>query len=222
MRLSVIIPALNEENYIKKCIESVKILNPFEIIVVDGGSIDKTVEIAQREGASIIKSHTGRGTQLMRGALSARGEILLFLHADAFITEEIDIKNYIEKGYSGGFFRLRYDSPSFSLRLVEFFANMRARLFSLPYGDQAIFVRRDIFEEIGGFKNYPFLEDMDFILRLRKKGRLASLPSSVIVSSRRLKKGYPFSPLLISLRNVMIAWLFLLGISPFKLYKLYR
>lgn len=220
--ISIIIPTLNEEGYIKASIESAKRLNPLEIIVVDGGSTDKTREIAEREGAIVIESKRGRGIQLNRGASFAKGDILLFLHADSIIQEGLDIKNYLSNGYGGGFFRLRFDDPSPSTRLVEFFANLRARLFSLPYGDQAIFIKREVFERIGGFKEYPFLEDLDFIKRLKRVCRLRFLPYDVIVSSRRLKKGYPLSPVFVSLRNVLIALLFIAGINPHRLQRLYR
>ncbi|MFN3740557.1 MAG: TIGR04283 family arsenosugar biosynthesis glycosyltransferase [Thermodesulfovibrionales bacterium] len=220
--LSVIIPALNEEGYIKVAIESARKLNPLEIIVVDGGSTDRTKEIAEREGAIVIESPMGRGTQLNRGASVAKGDILLFLHADSVIPERVDIRKHINNGQAGGFFRLGFDDPSISIRLVEFFANLRARLFSLPYGDQAIFIKKEVFERIGGFKEYPFLEDLELVRRLKGFVRLKSLPDKVIVSSRRLKKGYPFSPILVSLRNVLIALLFLLGMSPYRLQRFYK
>lgn len=218
----MIIPVINEEENISRCIRSAKKLNPIEIIVVDGGSTDKTIEIAKKEGGLIVKSPLGRGIQMMKGASMARGDVFLFLHADAIIPEGVDICDFISRGYIAGFFKLKFDVDSIAIRLVEFFANLRARIFSLPYGDQAIFVRRDVFEEIRGFKNYPFLEDIDLILRLRKKGRIVNLPFSVIVSSRRLRAGYFLSPIIVSLRNVVITLLFLMGISPFRLIKLYR
>jgi rSAM/selenodomain-associated transferase 2 len=222
VRLSVIIPCLNEEKRLLDCIRSAQRLNPFEVIVVDGGSRDRTVELAEREGARVIKTSRGRGIQLQEGASASKGEILLFLHADSVIKEEIDIKAYIRDNFIGGFFRLRFDDPSLSFRLIEFFANMRSRLFKLPYGDQAIFVKKEVFQKIGGFRPYPFLEDIDLVLRLRKMGKLISLDIPVVVSPRRLKRGFPFSPILLSIRNVIIVLLYILGISPFKLIKLYR
>ncbi len=223
MRLSIIIPALNEEENIRACIESAKRLNPVEIIVVDGGSTDRTEEIAEQEGAIVIQSPKGRGTQMNIGASSAKGDILLFLHADANIKNirQINIASLID-GYSGGFFRLRFDDNLISIRLVELFANMRARLFSLPYGDQAIFVWKNLFEKIGGFKEYPFLEDLELVRRLKKSGKLRYIPHNVIVSSRRIQKGYPLSPILVSLRNVLIASLFMLGVSPHRLLRFYH
>lgn len=238
MKVSVIIPALNEEKYIKASIESAKRLMPMDIIVVDGGSTDRTKEIAQENGAIVIQSHKGRGIQMNMGASLAKGDLLLFLHADSVlgshpnenenpnvVFEEIlascflsnDIENYI-----GGFFKLAFDDKAISTKLVELFANIRARLFSLPYGDQALFIKKEIFNSIGGFKNYMFLEDIDMVLRLRRVGKLKCLSQKVIVSARRLKKGYPLSPIIVSLRNVLIALLFIFGASPHNLLRLYR
>lgn len=221
--ISVIIPALNEEKNIKNCIESAKNLNPIEIIVVDGGSSDRTVEVAKNNGAIVIASQKGRGIQMNMGASVSEGDVFLFLHADARLTDigQMNTESLLN-GCIGGFFRLSFDDNSISARLVEFFANMRARLLSLPYGDQALFIRRDVFEDIGGFREYPFLEDIDIALRLRKIGRLRYINHNVVVSSRRIQKGYPLSPILISLRNVMIALLFILGASPCKLIRLYK
>ncbi len=222
--ISVIIPTFNEEKHIKACIRSVKSLNPCEIIVVDGGSLDQTREIAQKEGAKVIEAPKGRGTQLNMGASLVKGDILLFIHADSILPDVPDLKDYIllnSKNYMGGFFRLKFDNSSWTIKAVEVFANLRAKLFCLPYGDQAIFVRRDMFNKIGGFKSYPFLEDLDFVLRARNFGKLKDLPMPVTVSSRRLK-GYPLSPIIKSLRNVIIALLFRAGVSPFKLARLYK
>ncbi len=225
MNLSVIIPVLNEEKLIKNSIESLRQLNPLEIIVADGGSTDETCYIAQSCGAKIVKSAKGRGMQLQAGAAEVKGEILFFIHADAHISEKlrpIHLETAINEGYTGGFLSLRFNEKSPSIFLVEFFANLRSRLFQLPYGDQAIFIKRDIFEKLGGFKKYPFLEDLDFVSRVKKIGKLKYLPFSVTVSARRLKKGYPFSPIVVSIRNVLIAILFKLGVSPHKLIRLYK
>jgi rSAM/selenodomain-associated transferase 2 len=221
--ISVIIPALNEEEHIGACIESAKKLNPVQIIVADGGSSDRTREVAEDAGALVIASPKGRGIQMNRGASVAKGEIVLFLHADTRIPDMKKLFSFSSfNGYAGGFFKLKFDDDSLSTKLVEIFANMRARLLSLPYGDQAIFIKRDVFEKMGGFREYPFLEDIDMAMRIRKFGRLKYLPFHVIASSRRIKKDYPFSPILVSFRNVLIALLFLLGLSPFSLIKFYK
>jgi rSAM/selenodomain-associated transferase 2 len=222
--ISVIIPAFNEETNIKSSIDSAKQLNPLEIIVVDGGSTDRTCELAKNTGAKLIKSAKGRGAQMNAGASLAQGEILLFLHADSRLPL-IDYENAFGeemKDYAGGFLKLKFDDTSISTKLVELFANVRSRLFSLPYGDQAIFLKRDVFEKIGGFKEYPFLEDIDMAMRLRKSYRLKYMPYNVTASARRLKKGYPLSPVAVSFKNVFIAILFMLGVSPHKLIHLYR
>ncbi|BCB96553.1 glycosyl transferase [Dissulfurispira thermophila] len=222
MKISVIIPAFNEEKHIKACIKSAKNIEPFEIIVVDGSSTDKTKELAKEEGVFVIQSPKGRGIQMNIGASIANGDILLFLHADSVITNRVDIRDYIAMGYIGGFFRLRFNDSSISTKLVEFFANLRARMLSLPYGDQAIFIKNDLFKKIGGFKEYPFLEDIEFVRRLKKFGKLRYIQHNVIASSRRIQKGYPFSPILISMRNALIVLFFMLGVSPHTLLKFYR
>lgn len=225
MNISIIIPTLNEQTRLADCLDSIQKLNPLEIIVVDGGSSDATCELAQRYGAKVIHSPKGRGVQLKKASAAAKGEILLFVHADAKLPEDVraeDLVNVIKSGYVGGFFRLKFDSDSLCIRLVEIFANIRSRLLSLPYGDQAIFVSKRAYDDIGGFKDYPFLEDLDLVLRLRKIGRLKMIDKPVTVSSRRLLRGYPLSPIVISLRNVIIALLFMFGINPEKLVRLYR
>jgi rSAM/selenodomain-associated transferase 2 len=245
--ISVIIPALNEEEHIGACIDSAKKLNPVEIIVADSGSSDRTREVAEDAGALVIQSPKGRGIQMNRGASAAKGEVLLFLHADTIISNKVsslchpeldawseeilkrppeadqhdETKILLDK-YIGGFFKLKFDDDSLSTKLVEMFANVRARLLSLPYGDQAIFIKRDVFERMGGFREYPFLEDIDMAMRVRKFGRLKYLPFHVIASSRGIKRGYLFSPIVVSFRNVLIALLFLLGLSPFSLIKLHK
>lgn len=222
MRLSIIIPTLNEENYIARCIDSAKRFNPIEIIVVDGGSNDKTREIAVSKGAIVIQSQSGRGIQLNSGANVAKGNTLMFLHADSVFEDNISPEVLDLQDHVAGFFRLRFDDQSISTRVVELFANLRARWFSLPYGDQALFVKREVFQAVRGFKNFPFLEDLDLVLRLRKIGRLKALSQKVIVSPRRIKKGYPLSPIFISLRNTLLALLFRLGISPQRLLSMYK
>lgn len=222
IKLSVIIPTLNEENNIIRCIESVKKLKPFEIIVVDSGSDDRTKELAKQSGAIVLESERGRGIQLNNGISVAKGDFLLFLHADSIL--DVDPKifyHFLEKNPCG-FFRLRFDKNSFFISLVEFFANFRARFLSLPYGDQAIFIKKDLLKKIGGFKPYPFLEDLEFVRRLKKHHKPNAFPNSIIVSSRRIVKRYPFSPILISLRNVLIVLLFMLGVSPHRLLRLYK
>lgn len=222
-RLSVIIPALNEASGISAAIASAWAADADEVIVVDGGSTDATRERACAAQARVVSSERGRGVQLHAGALAAQGDILLFLHADAMLpaTSKQEIQALLAEA-DAGFFRLCYDDQSWMLRMVAGAANMRSQLVSLPYGDQALFMRRSVYESLGGFQRYPFLEDLDLVIKLRGKYSLRCIPSSVTVSARRLLKPFPCAPLLLSLRNAVIAWLFCLGVHPERLVRFYR
>lgn len=222
-RLSVIIPALNEEARISACIASAFRVGADEVIVADGGSADATCDLAASAGARVIHTGRGRGVQLNAGVQAAAGDILLFLHADAVLPHASKNKMIALLDCAlAGYFRLNYDSAKWSTRLVAFAANIRADLFSLPYGDQALFIRRSRYEAVGGFRDFPFLEDLDFVLRARRAGSLHGLPFPVTVSARRLLKPFPLAPIAVSVRNVLIALLFLGGVSPDRLIKLYR
>lgn len=217
--VSVIIPTLNEEHTIKDALISVG--GGGDLIVVDAGSHDSTIKIANRFTEKIILSERGRGSQMDRGAREAKGDVLLFLHADTKLPA--DWKNQVAgvlKGDEviGGGFRLKIDSKKFSFRLIEAMANMRSRYLGLIYGDQAIFARRDAFFAVGGFMGLPLMEDVDFIKRLKSKGTVVLLDADVSTSSRHWeKKGI----LMTTLRNWTLLGLYYLGVSPEKLYKRY-
>lgn len=221
-RVSVIMPVLNEEGIIEDTIRSLN--DPrLELIVVDGGSRDKTTSIVSRYKVRLIPSSIpGRGRQMNHGARCATKDILLFLHADAKITEKgIDamLKAMEDPFIIGGAFRLAIDSRSPCLSFVAIWANMRSIIFGLPYGDQGIFVRRSAFEEIGGYQDVPIMEDLEFIRRLKRRGKISILGESVSVSSRRWDKE---GPIYATLRNLILAGLFLLGVSPKRLYRWYK
>lgn len=219
--VSVIMPVLNEEAIIEDTIRSLN--DPrLELIVVDGGSRDKTISIVSRYKIRLIPSIPGRGRQMNYGARYATRDILLFLHGDAKITEKgIDamLKAMEDPLIIGGAFRLAIDSGSTYLSLVALWANMRSIIFGLPYGDQGIFVRRSAFEEIGGYQDVPIMEDLEFIRRLKRRGKIRILGEAVSVSSRRWDKE---GPVYATFRNLILAALFLLGVSPKKLYKWYK
>lgn len=221
--ISVVIPVYNEIQNIEKCVESLKNINPDEIIVVDGGSSDGTIEKALSLGVKVINSKKGRGIQIQAGIEQAQGDIILILHADTCLSFDIIRDDFdLKEGFCGGFFRLRYDKKNYMVKIVEFFANLRSFLHSMPYGDQAIFVRKNVLCSIGGLKDYQFLEDVDLVLRLRKFGKLKGIKKDVIVSARRLIKGGFFHPIFHSIKNFFIVILFLLGVSPHKLIRLYK
>lgn len=221
--ISVIIPTLNEEDNIGRCIEG--ILNEgcdCEIIVADGGSTDKTVESVKRyPGVSFIQSQRGRGKQMNRGSSAASGDVLLFLHADTILekgwTAEI-ISVLEDTSISGGAFTFSILSLLWKYRLVEAWVKLRCRLYSLPYGDQAIFVRKSAFDLLGGYKNIPLMEDVDFIGRLKKLGTIVILNKKAFTSERRWsKKGL----IKTAAMNQLIMLLFKLGVNPSLLARIY-
>ncbi len=186
--ISIIIPTLNEEKTISQCLETVVNIPGIEVIVSDGGSTDRTVEIAgQHRDVQVVHSLTGRGIQMNNGATCAKGEILLFLHADCILSREdvLKIRQIFDIGiFVGGAFKIRLLSDKFPYRLIEMGINFRSKVFKLPYGDQGLFVKRSIFEKLGGFREMSICEDLDFVCRLKKCGRIAILNDRIISSVR--------------------------------------
>ena len=217
--VSVIIPTLNEADTVKDALISVG--QGGELIVVDAGRHDSTIKIASRFTEKIILSERGRGNQMDRGAREAKGDVLLFLHADTKLPE--DWKDQITDALKddmiiGGGFRLKIDSRKICFRIMEKIINWRSKYLGLIYGDQAIFARRDAFFAVGGFMGLPLMEDVDFIKRLKSKGTVILLDADVSTSSRHWeKKGI----LITTLRNWIFLGLYCLGVSPEKLYKWY-
>ena len=217
--VSVIIPTLNEADTVKDALISVG--QGGELIVVDAGNHDSTIKIASRFTEKIILSERGRGNQMDRGAREAKGDVLLFLHADTKLPE--DWKDQITDALKddmiiGGGFRLKIDSRKICFRIMEKIINWRSKYLGLIYGDQAIFARRDAFFAVGGFMGLPLMEDVDFIKRLKSKGTVILLDADVSTSSRHWeKKGI----LITTLRNWIFLGLYCLGVSPEKLYKWY-
>lgn len=220
--LSVIIPTYNEEKYLPKLLKSLSLLNPDEVIVVDGKSTDNTEKIAYKFGAKFISSERRRGLQLHRGALEAKGKFFLFLHADTYFNERIDLSVAMKKGIKAGFFNLKFDKNSLSLQILASLINFRARTLSLPYGDQGLFIDRDLYFQIGGYRNLPFLEDFDLIRRLKKVYLPRCLEHTLIVSGRKFQSKIPGYPFWISIKNNLLIFLFLLGVSPEFLKKIYK
>lgn len=218
-RISVIIPVLNEAENIAATIASTKNV---EVIVVDGGSQDSTVQIAKELGVKALVFNTAnRAQQMNAGAQIATGEILLFLHADTRLPVEFDTMIYraIASNVVAGAFALRIDSALWRLRLVEMGINMRSRIFALPYGDQAIFLNAQLFHELGGFANLPIMEDFELICRLRRKGRIAIISTPVITSKRRWQKLGIIQTIFI---NQVAIIAYLINISPEKIAAWYR
>ncbi len=189
--ISVIIPTLNEADRIASTIHQVRAHGDAEIIVVDGGSADGTAEIAGSLGVTVLGNAANRGSQQNLGARRAAGSILLFLHADTELP--VDFAGRIRQtlaipGVAGGAFHFRLDGSGWRLRLVERVVALRCKLFQLPYGDQAIFVKKEMFERAGRFPESPVMEDFDFIMRLKKLGRVAIAGAAAVTSARRWRR----------------------------------
>jgi rSAM/selenodomain-associated transferase 2 len=186
VRIAVVIPALDEAETVEAAIASARSAD--EIVVVDGGSLDRTADRARAVGAHVISSPRGRARQLDAGWRATGAEVVLFLHADTRLPlgwADAVRTALAAPGVAGGAFRLRFDDRSLAMRLVEWGAHRRAAWAGLPYGDQALFVRRVVLEAIGGIAPVAIAEDLDLARDLRGHGRLALLPLAVSTSARR-------------------------------------
>ena len=220
--ISIIIPVLNEARIISATLARLNSVPEAEVIVVDGGSQDNTVAIATQTATVITVAGRGRAGQMNAGAKIARSDILLFLHADtqlpdnfiALVTQTLKHPQTI-----AGAFELKIDGVANSLRWIEQLVRMRSRLLSLPYGDQAIFISKQAFIEVGGFADLPIMEDFEFIKRLQKQGKIAIATGAVTTSGRRWEKLGVWQTTLI---NQLIIAGYYLGVSPTELSKFYR
>ncbi len=220
--LSIVIPTLNEEKTILRVLDQLKDMKKGEVIVADGGSHDSTVELAKRWGAQVCRSNEGRGSQLNAGASKASGDIFLFLHADTQLPQ--GFAGHIRRllltpEIIGGAFLVKLWPSSPLLTWIEKTINWRTKIFKLPYGDQAFFVRASVFRQMRGFAEIPLMEDVEFIRRLKKCGKMALISDPVITSSRLfLQRGI----LRTTLKNKIIFFGYILGVPPERLARTYR
>jgi rSAM/selenodomain-associated transferase 2 len=222
LKISIIIPVLNEATSIKPVIQQALTGENIEIIVVDGGSQDQTVEVVHALGVKLIHSSPGRGQQMNLGATQATGEILLFLHADTYLPHQFDDYIYqilAQPQTIAGAFNLNISAHLSGIRWVEMIVNWRSRFLQFPYGDQAIFLKTTTFWQVGGFPQLPIMEDFELIRQLRKTGKIAIADAAILTSGRRWQK---LGILKTTLLNQLIIIGYLLGISPDKLAKFYR
>ncbi|HEX5716884.1 MAG TPA: TIGR04283 family arsenosugar biosynthesis glycosyltransferase [Thermoanaerobaculia bacterium] len=223
MRLAIVIPALNEEGALRRNLPGA-LAHADEVVVSDGGSADGTLEVAHALGARTVSGPACRGEQLNRGAAATDADVLLFLHADTVLPKGAGraVREAVAAGAPGGAFFIRFDGDGFVYRLGERVVNLRTKLAFTPLGDQAQFATRAAFRELGGFRAWPILEDLDFAKRMRQRWgrrRLAVLEDPVVTSARRFEKQGPARTVAL---NWMIWLLFALGASPHRLAKIYR
>jgi hypothetical protein len=221
--VSVVIPALNEERTLARTLAHLRLSEGMEVVVADGGSTDRTREIAREHGCAVVESPRGRARQMNAGARAATGDIFLFLHADCTLPAgafEAIREALVRPGVVAGAFYLSIAHPALRFRLIEFFANIRSRLTRVPYGDQGLFLGREAFERVGGFPDIPFMEDIALGRILRRMGRIAFLRPPIGASARRwLREG--------ALRTTLLDWRLalsysLLRVPPERLAALYR
>ncbi len=202
--ISVVIPTLNDEAHLSETLSS---LVPAavdglirEVIIVDGGSTDRTLEIADGAGAEIVKAERGRGSQLKAGAARARFPWLLFLNADTYLDNgwERDAQLHIERVQAGrrrasvASFRFTLDDEGFLPRAAESLISLRTSLLKLPYGDQGLLISRALYDEVGGFKAVPLMEDVDLVRRVGRR-RIAMLGARAVTNGERYRRDGYFS-----------------------------
>jgi rSAM/selenodomain-associated transferase 2 len=227
--ISVVIPTFNAEQTLGPVLASLvpAVVDDVvrEAIVVDGGSTDETCAIAEAAGTTLLRMPKGRGNQLEAGAEIAKGDWLLFLHADTVLEPgwEEEARNFMERVAAGkrsdaaAAFRFALDDEGFRPRLLEWLVAMRCLLLALPYGDQALLISRRLYNRLGGFKPLPLMEDVDLVRRLKRR-ELVMLRSRATTSGERYRRqGY----FLRSLRNLFCLTLYYLRVPPRLLARFY-
>jgi rSAM/selenodomain-associated transferase 2 len=219
--ISVVIPTLNEERVLgttlARCVGGAE-----ECIVVDGGSTDSTREIARSAGAKVLRCERGRGRQLAAGAAAARGEVLVFVHADTLLPKDFALaihESLRTPGCTWGRFDVRFDQTTPLLTAIAHLISWRSWLTRGATGDQAIFVRADAYGRVGGFLEQDLFEDVDLCRRLKRDGKMAVPRVPVVTSSRRWRRDGVWRT---SIRMWTLKALFLLGVPAERLGRRYR
>ncbi len=222
MRLSVIVPALDEERIIAATLAHTRLaVSPHELFVADTGSTDATAQVAA-DYARVLALPGTRGAALNAAASIATGDVLLFLHADTLLPE--NAAAIVERALRdlqvvGGAFRLRLDDPRLVARLVTSRVNLRSATLNTVFGDQALFVRRDDFVQAGGYRAWSVMEDLEILSRLRQRGRLQLVDAAVVTSARRHRRsGWAKTITTIWL----ISFLFRVGVPAQAMVRLYK
>jgi rSAM/selenodomain-associated transferase 2 len=221
--LSIIVPALREAANLARLLPALRAAAPgAEIIVADAGSDEGTREVATRvAGVTVLTCERGRARQMNAGARAARGDTLLFLHADTVLPDGFEAsitRALTEPGVVAGRFDVRLDNPRWPFRMIGSLMNLRSRWSGISTGDQALFVRRDVFEALGGFPDIPLMEDIELTRRLKRRGRQAALRERVTTSARKWEREGVA-------RTIGLMWtlrlLYACGVSPARLHRWY-
>jgi len=221
LRISVILPVLNEEHVIGSTLQALLSLMPYEIIVVDGGSTDGTRAVCDQFGVRVLTSEPGRARQMNCGARDATGDVLLFLHADTTLPASAlnDISTAMrDPDCPAGRFDVEIEGAHWMLKIIAWLINYRSRITKIATGDQALFVRRAVFETMGGFQDIPLMEDIAFCRALKRMGPMDCLRTRVITSGRRWERDGVW-------RTIIKMWMlklgYLAGVSPERLKQYY-
>ncbi|MBI3779702.1 MAG: TIGR04283 family arsenosugar biosynthesis glycosyltransferase [candidate division NC10 bacterium] len=223
MMLSIIIPVLNEAKNLERLLPHVRAICPgAEVIVVDGGSEDETMAVVSRfPWVKWVSSARGRATQMNAGAKVAKGGVFLFLHADTLLPDGAQsaiLEAFADRAVVGGRFDVEFDNPRLTFKAIAALMNLRSRLSEICTGDQAIFVKREVFESLGGYPEIPLMEDVELTRRLKRRGRLSCLSLQVITSARKWEQEGV-------LRTILLMWtirlLHFVGVGPERLHQWY-
>ena len=221
MLVSVIVPLLDDTAAATALAGQILPDPRAEVILVDGGSdaaLDRLAGL--RSDLRLVRTPPGRARQMNAGAAIAAGDWLLFLHADSRLpTGWLDALEHLSPQMSGGWFGFALDDVAWQARLIESGVRWRVRMFGLPYGDQGLFVRREMFRELGGYADLPLMEDVDFIRRVRRQGRVVELPLALRTSSRRWRRDGWWRR---SVLNLALVMLYFVGVAPTRLATWYR
>ncbi|MDH3228992.1 MAG: TIGR04283 family arsenosugar biosynthesis glycosyltransferase [Alphaproteobacteria bacterium] len=226
-KVSIVIPTLNAAAWLRRSLPPLADFGALDLIreaiLADGGSTDETAAIAEAAGARLVRGETGRGLQLAAGAAAARGDWLLFLHADTVLQPGWDtvVRGFIESPANAGraaYFRFALDDARIAARRIAWLTNLRCRVLGLPYGDQGLLIARDFFNELGGYAPLPLMEDVDLVRRIGRR-RLAMLDAVAVTSAARYRRdGFWLRPL----RNQLCLALWFLGVPPRAIMRIYE
>ena len=221
MRISVVIPTLNEARNIAQTLTQVRRAGTCQLVVVDGGSRDGTPEVARLRADVALSSPRGRARQMNAGAQAATGDVLLFLHADTILPlgfPTLLAQVLTDPEVVAGRFDVRLNAPGWPFRMVETFMNLRSRLTRISTGDQAIFVRRETFQAVGGYPEVELMEDLELSRKLKRAGKIACLRAKVVTSARRWQRGGV-------VKTMVLMWMLrlghFLGVPPERLKMFY-